>query len=86
MSIIQEMFSGSLFPAENNKPSSPEYAAAREASLKLALEMNNHLDKEQRDLWDRYIDALTCEQGLCYAETFRQGMVIGARLIVELLL
>ena len=85
MSIIDEIYTGQWIPAEQIRPDSAAYCAAKTKTAAVATELNETMTPEQRELWDRYVDYLVAEMDLCYREYFRRGVIFGAKLMLEIL-
>ena len=66
-------------------PSGEEYDEERKASLRALEALQETLNREQLDLLDSYIDHSGIVQGMYAFEFYREGMLQGAKLLMELL-
>ena len=85
MSVIEQMYNGKLYLAENACPDSPEYQKAVSDYVVARDMLMGSLEGRQRQVLEDLIAAEAKETDLLCLEYFRQGMRIGAKLQRELL-
>ena len=79
---VMEVLFGSLFP-EGVISDSPKYEAVNQAAITYSMALNDHLEPEQRLLWDQYTEALAQVADIQNLECFRQGFLLGLRITLE---
>lgn len=85
MSIIKQIYKGTLFPPESKYPSDPEYLRMRN-ELQSKLEyLNAMLDESGRQLLEDVLTLRTDMDSLGDVDTFISGFKIGAEIILEIL-
>ena len=85
MSVIDDIYSGRLYPAEQVKPDSPEFLERSLAAEKLYVSLEGVLDRERRGVLEEYRSAAATVTDLYNLAFFRAGVKLGVRLVLEAL-
>ena len=84
MSVIEDLYHGTLYPAERIIPKTKRYQESKQEAIRLSEELQNQLSTEQFELFETYCNATAVMADEMYCESFRQGVVLGAKLWREL--
>ncbi|MCC8044408.1 MAG: hypothetical protein LIP12_02775 [Clostridiales bacterium] len=83
MSIMDSLFDGKIYPAEQAVSSDPNYEkTSREIEI-LMEKLEEKLTKEDYDLVEKVCDLLSITQDIQNKEMFRYGFSLGLRLMRE---
>ena len=85
MSFIREMYQGRLIPLEMDMPKTKEFKDAAKRVREVSKELQEALSEEQWELYESHEDARSILEDKEQEERFRQGFVLGAKLMMELL-
>ena len=85
MSLIDDIYSGDVYPAEQVNPVSDAFREHSRKAEDLYGRLNTSLDEEQRGLLDGYRYESAAAADLCDLEFYRAGVQFGVRLILEAL-
>ena len=81
--ILEELYGGSLQPAENRDWDNPEYEERCADSLEEVNEFCARLDEESREAFDQLMEHYLELTYLEKSETFCQGFRLGAGIMCE---
>jgi hypothetical protein len=84
VSIIEDIYQGNWYPAEQIMPSGEQYRRQKQLACAIFDHLNGQLSKSQQKLLDDYLGAAADAEGYVYMEYFRQGVLFGAHLQREL--
>lgn len=84
MSFIEDLYHGTLYPSERIVPKTIRYQESKQEALRLSEELKNQLSTEQYELFETYCNAKAVMADEMYCESFRQGVILGAKLWREL--
>ena len=84
MSEIERIYRGLLHPVDTVKPDSEEFRSAQAASYDLSDKLEQSLSEEQNGLWEGFLDSSSAVHELYALESYRAGIVFGARLALEI--
>lgn len=84
MSVLEDLYRGNLYPAEKIIPKTELYLESKKEAIELTKELQEQLTAEQFELFERYCNAKAIMSGEMYCESFRQGVILGAKLWREL--
>lgn len=85
MSIIEDLYNGAVYPAEQVRPRSPAFRAHRQEARRLWEQVEQSLTPEQRTLMDAYRDEEAVVLDLYDLEYFRAGIRFAVKLMAEAL-
>lgn len=81
--ILQDLYSGELYPAEQYRPLIEEYKILRKKQYEhyadFIKKIGSPLDKEFEQIMDEQLDTLPIE----FSEMFIDGFRLGARMMIE---
>ena len=80
MSVLEDLYHGNLYPAEKIIPKTELYLESKKEAIALTEELQGLLTTEQFELFERYCNAKAIMSGEMYCESFRQGVILGAKL------
>ncbi|MCD7956672.1 MAG: hypothetical protein LUG93_13200 [Lachnospiraceae bacterium] len=83
MSIMDSLFNGKIYPAEQAVSSDPNYVKTNREIEKLMEKLEGKLDNEDYDLVEKVCDLLALVQDIQNKEMFRYGLSLGLRLMRE---
>ena len=83
MSIIDDIYNGTYYPAEIVKPDSDVFREHLQKAEKLAGQLERHLSSEQRGILDDYKEETAIVTDLYNLEFFRTGVKLGVQLLLE---
>ena len=84
MGIIDELYHGGLYPAEKIIPKTEQYAEARKDAVQLSQDLQRHLTPEQFALYEQYCTANAVMVDEMRCECFRQGVIFGVKMMLEI--
>ncbi len=84
MGVIEEIFHGTLNPAEKIRSETEVYQDALAAAEKLARQLMDQLSPEQYELFETYCTEKAVMAGEMQCECYRQGVLMGVRLYRDL--
>ena len=84
MSAIEDIYNGQFNFAEKIKPMTEAYREARLETVKLSDQLEKMLSPNQRTVLGAYLSAHAIVSDEMQKESFRQGMILGAKLEREL--
>ena len=85
MSVIREIYAGEIHFEDYCKPRNEEYRDVDEIAMEAFETFFASLCPEQRHLYDLHESARITVEGMEQEERFRQGFVLGAKLMMEIL-
>lgn len=85
MTIIDELYHGELYPAEKIILKTERYAEARKDAVRLSQDLQRNLTPEQFELYEQYCTANAVMVDEMHCECFRQGIIFGAQLMMEIM-
>lgn len=85
MSLIDEIYSGDVYPAEQVNPVSDAFREHSRKAESLYDKLKAVLTEEQRGILDKYRDESAAAADLCDLEFYLAGVQFGVRLILEAL-
>ena len=80
MGVIEDLYHGNFCPAEKIIPDTERYTESKKDATKLAEKLKAELTPEQFDLFETYCNARAVMADEMYCESFRRGMILGAKL------
>ena len=84
MSVLEDIYHGTLYPEEKIIPKAELYLVSKKEAIELTKELQEQLTAEQFELFEWYCNAKAIMSGEMYCESFRQGVILGAKLEREL--
>ena len=85
MSLINDIYNGEYYPAEQVKPDTELFRLHSGNAAALSEKLSEALTEEQRDLLDAYKSERAVVTDLYNMEFFRAGVKLGVRLLLEAL-
>lgn len=85
MSIIDKIYNGDYYPAEEIKPDSDSFRKHSSTVQALSTQLKSILSKEQFSLFEEYMCEVALVTDLYNLEFYRAGVQFGVRLILEAL-
>ena len=85
MSIIEDLWYGNIAPWEREIKRSSEYADVLERIVQIEADLHARLNDEEKEILERFVN---CTNEMCCIserETFVQGFMLGAKLIIEVM-
>ncbi|MCD7883511.1 MAG: hypothetical protein LUI87_07380 [Lachnospiraceae bacterium] len=83
MSIMNLLYDGKIYPAEQAVSSDPNYVKTNREIEILMEKLEEKLDKEDYDLVEKVCDLLSVTQDIQNKEVFRYGLSLGLQLMWE---
>lgn len=84
-SLLEQIYSGAVFPAEDIVPNSPEYRAAMKEQGRLRDKLEARLPENGEELLHEYDGAFEDAHRLHLRLTYAEGVRFGVRIILETL-
>ena len=84
MSVIEDLFHGRMYPAEQILPATELYQSSNSKADKLSQQLKEQLSPMQYEMFESYCTEKATIAEAMQCECFRQGMMLGARLWREL--
>ena len=84
MSVIEEIYRGEIHYQDTCNPGTVEYKEASDAAFDAFNVFYASLSPEQKKLYDAHESARITVEGMEQEERFKQGVLLGAKLIREL--
>lgn len=83
--LLEQIYSGGIFPAEDIVPNSPEHKAAMNERNRLRERLEAKLPERSEELLDEYDGAFENVHRLHLRLTYAEGVRFGVRLMLETL-
>ena len=83
MSIIDQIYNGNYYPAEDVTPNSDSFREHTKAAEALAVQLQSFLTEEQAQVLDEYKTETALVTDLYNVEYYRAGVEFGVRVILE---
>ena len=83
MSIIDQIYNGNYYPAEDITPNSDSFREHTKAAEALAIQLQSFLTEEQAQVLDEYKTETALVIDLYNVEYYRAGLEFGVRVILE---
>lgn len=81
--LLEQIYSGGIFPAEDIVPNSPEHKAAMNELSRLREKLEAKLPERSEELLDEYDGAFEDAHRLHLRLTYAEGVRFGVRLMLE---
>ena len=85
MNILEEFWYGNIEPTEYDTYSCKEYKKLQELICRNEEKLLATMTDEQKELFDRYTDALREHQALAERLLFQSSFKLGARMMLEVM-
>jgi len=85
VSVIDDIYNGELYPAEQVKPCSDAFHAHAEIVERLSERLESLLNEEQRGVLEEYKSETAMVTDLYNLEFYRAGVKLGIQLLLEAL-
>lgn len=85
MSVIEDIYNGSIYPAEQIKPDSEAFLLHVQNEKELSRKLYDFLTEEQRGVLDEYQSETAIVADLYNLEYYRAGVKFGVELFLEAL-
>lgn len=83
--ILQALYEGNLLAEPVTEKRSQEYQKACDFTFDLLEELSQKLNEEQKQLLDKFVNALSDEKQYCIADRFIRGYCLGALMMLEIM-
>lgn len=85
MSMIEDLYRGNNPVEQNIIPKTKRYQEARKRAYGISDVLESQLTEPQQKLLDEYLSADAAMTDLEHLEFYRQGLILGVRLMLEIL-
>ncbi len=83
--ILEAFADNTLYAMPVKENRSTEYQEACDKAYNLVDELEGKLDREEKGLLDKTLDAISAEQEICLKERFIRGFCLGILMMTEVL-
>lgn len=83
--ILEALADNTLYAAPDKEKQTPEHQKACDKAYKLVDELEEKLGREEKELLDKTLDAISAEQVICLKERLIRGFCLGVLMMAEVL-
>lgn len=83
--IIDDLYLGNINPNENMRIRHPEYLHLAKDSVELEKQLSDTLNKEQKQLFDDFVNTCGSMSALEIRLRFMEGFRLGAKIMMDVL-
>ena len=84
-SLLDSLYDGEIFPAEDIVPQSDEYEEAVDKQSRIQNRLESKLPEKHHALLERFVAAIECTHTIELRQTYAEGVRFGFRLMLETL-
>ena len=84
-SLLDSLYDGEIFPAEDIVPQSDEYQEAVDKQSRIQSRLESKLPEKYHALLERFVAAIECTHTIELRQTYAEGVRFGVRFILETL-
>ncbi|WP_322200463.1 DUF6809 family protein [Acutalibacter intestini] len=82
-SLLDSLYDGEIFPAEDIVPQSDEYQEAVDKQSRIQNRLESKLPEKHHALLERFVAAIECTHTIELRQTYAEGVRFGFRLMLE---